>query len=966
MLSVIHQLFARSLAILRIAAKRVVAQRGLALATLIGLIIAIGLTISIPLYAESVYYNVLSEGFFSDAPRYQGDGLRPPVSLLFRYTGSFTGPKEWEDVVPLNIYFEEEVYRYLKLSPSPEAPAAQLFNTGLFGFFPERDVGAVTDKAPDFQVGLAAMHNPEIHLSLIEGRYPTAATSPEEPFEILVSKYLAEKMGIQTGEIYLAYDLRAMRRHEDNPAKLQMRVAGVWEPTDPKAEFWEYAQLAVDNMLFVSEDTFADTVSPALSDEIYQALWYLPLDASSIYVSDVDPTLSRLRYLEIGIDDVLSSTTMDISPVKVLERYREAANLLSLLMMTFSVPVISLVVTFIGLVVALSVERQHSEIAVLRSRGATPRQVLGIATVESGLLGLIALVAALPVGLGLAYLIGRTRSFLDFSLVSSTRIGLTWSTVGVGAVALLFTLFIQLLPLIGITRHTIVTYKSERARRLKPPWWQRAGVDLWLILPAGYGTYLLSQQGSILANVEDAADPLQKPLLFLLPALSLLVGTLIVLRILPPLMRAVAWACQLTRSTGVLLAARQLSRAPGLYAAPLALLILTLSLSTYAASLAATLDNHLHDQQHYWVGADASLVDMGETINAPSPSGPGVTTAAGDQMWRFLPVMEYVKLPGVDAAGRVGRYRGLIQTSNGHVGGTYMGIDRAEFAQVAFWRDDFATESLGKLMNLLALRNDAVLLPREFMEENYLNVGDTINIAVAAYDTLSTMPTIIVGSFDYFPGWYPDTGPLAVGNLDNFFLEAHAQLPYRVWMKVSDDIVIDQLSDDLWEMNFGAQALVSTSSRILREQLKPERQGLLGLLSVGFSAAALLTALGFVLYALFSFRRRAVELGVLRAIGLSTSQMSTFVATELALLLAVGGGVGTALGIWASKTYIPYLQIGGSVTARVPPFAVEIAWPALLRIYALFALLFVVALAILVRALKRMQLFQAIKLGETV
>ncbi len=966
MLTTVRQLSSRALAVLLIAARRVIAQRGLALATLVGLIVVIGLTISIPLYAESVTYRILTEGFFSHAAHYRGDNLRPPVSLLFRYTGSFTGPKQWEDVVPVNTYLEEEVYRYLKLPPSPEAAALRLFNSGLFGFFPERDAAVVTEKVPDRQIGLAAMRNPETHLTLIEGHFPTAPTTPGEPFEVLVSRYLAEKMGIQTGEIYIAYDLRAMRRYEENPAKLQMRVAGVYEPTDPEAEFWEYAQLPVDNMIFVSEDTFAGTVSPMLSDEIYQALWYVPLDASKIFVSDVGPTLLRLQYLKIGVDSFLPSTTLDVSPIKVLERYQEAANLLSLLMMTFSVPVISLVLTFVGLVVTLSVERQRSQVAMLRSRGATRAQVLGIAAVESGLLGLIALAVALPVGLGFAHLIGQTRSFLDFSLAHDTRVGITWSTVRVGAIAVLFTLFVQVLPLIGITRHTIVTYKSERARQLRPPWWQRAGVDLLLLLPAAYGTYLLSQQGSILANVEEAVDPLQNPLLFLLPALSLLAGTLIVLRILPLLMRAIAWVCQLTRSTGILLAARQLSRAPSLYTAPLALLILTLSLSTYSASLAATLDNHLYDQQHYWVGADASLVDTGETTSAAPSPGSVVIAVADDQAWRFLPVMEYVKLPGVNAAGRVGHYQGRIQTSSGYVAVTYLGVDRTDFAQVAFWRDDFAAEPLGGLMNVLALRNDAVLLPRVFMEENFLNVGDTVNIAVNAYDTLTSISVIIVGNFDYFPGWYPETGPLAVGNLDYFFLEAHAQLPYRVWMKTSDDVNIDQLSDDLWGMNLGAQALVAASSRIRQEQLKPERQGLLGLLSVGFSAAAILTALGFVLYALFSFRRRAVELGVLRAVGMSAGQMSAFVAAELAMLLSVGGIVGTVLGIWASKTYIPYLQIGGSVTARVPPFAVEIAWPALLRIYALFALLFVIALTVLVRTLKRMQLFQAIKLGETV
>jgi len=42
---------------------------------------------------------------------------------------------------------------------------------------------------------------------------------------------------------------------------------------------------------------------------------------------------------------------------------------------------------------------------------------------------------------------------------------------------------------------------------------------------------------------------------------------------------------------------------------------------------------------------------------------------------------------------------------------------------------------------------------------------------------------------------------------------------------------------------------------------------LLGLLSVGFITAAVLTVLGFILYAMFSFRRRFIELGMLRAVG---------------------------------------------------------------------------------------------------
>ena len=129
--------------------------------------------------------------------------------------------------------------------------------------------------------------------------------------------------------------------------------------------------------------------------------------------------------------------------------------------------------------------------------------------------------------------------------------------------------------------------------------------------------------------------------------------------------------------------------------------------------------------------------------------------------------------------------------------------------------------------------------------------------------------------------------------------------------------------------------------------------------------AALLTVLGFLLYALFSFQRRFIEMGVLRAIGLSSFQMTSFVGWELIFLISVGLVAGTGLGVLVSQLFIPYLQLGSKATALVPPFIVKIAWERIFQIYALFGMLFVCALGGLVSLLVRMKVFQAIKLGET-
>ncbi len=311
-------------------------------------------------------------------------------------------------------------------------------------------------------------------------------------------------------------------------------------------------------------------------------------------------------------------------------------------------------------------------------------------------------------------------------------------------------------------------------------------------------------------------------------------------------------------------------------------------------------------------------------------------------------------------------YECLVQISEGYQAGTYLGVDRTEFAGIAFWRSDFAESSLGELMNHLALTFNGALLSREFMEEHYFNVGDVVNVVVRSYGQNTTMQVVIVGVLDYFPTWYPESGPLIVGNLDYFYQEAQGQFPYRVWLKTASGADFDQIAREAWEMNVGVEGILVTSQRIFREQRKPERQGLLGLLSVGFSAAAVLTALGFMLYALFTFRRRSIELGVLRATGLSSRHLASYVAWELIFLLVIGSATGTGLGIWASKTFVPYMQFGTGMMASVPPFVVEIAWPVLFRIYALFGGLFLVVLVILVRLMLRMKLFQVIKLGETV
>jgi putative ABC transport system permease protein len=127
-----------------------------------------------------------------------------------------------------------------------------------------------------------------------------------------------------------------------------------------------------------------------------------------------------------------------------------------------------------------------------------------------------------------------------------------------------------------------------------------------------------------------------------------------------------------------------------------------------------------------------------------------------------------------------------------------------------------------------------------------------------------------------------------------------------------------------------------------------------------------LTVIGFLVYSVVSFQRRFIELGMLRAIGLSTRQMAAYLAGELAALILTGVTLGAGLGVWASTLFIPYFQVGSDKTALVPPFVVQVAWQQLGVILVIFGAMFIVAVVVLAILLTRMRVFEAVKLGETV
>ncbi|CAA9367916.1 MAG: hypothetical protein AVDCRST_MAG93-8140 [uncultured Chloroflexia bacterium] len=553
-----------------------------------------------------------------------------------------------------------------------------------------------------------------------------------------------------------------------------------------------------------------------------------------------------------------------------------------------------------------------------------------------------------------AQLIGRTVAFLQFGDANALPLRMTATTLQQGLLVLAGTLLLGLTPVFMAAQQTLISYQQQVARSARPPIWQRMYLDILILIAAGYGYYTLRSQGSLVPIAGAAtADPFSNPLSLLLPATALLGASLLMVRLFPLIAASLAGVGQRFIGATTLLALRHLARSPEQGRSIVLLTVLTLALGSFSASMATTLDQNDADRIAYATGGDVRITERAELSRV-------------EERWTTLPAWEHGQVPGVQSWSRV-RLSDVSATVGG--GGTASGqlvaLDRAGYATGGWWRDDLSQESLGRVMNVLAAEPQAVVVSRGFLAASRLRIGDpvTLTIGDSPSDTV-TQDFLIRDAIDSFPTVYPVPGEFFfIANYDYVYL-VDDPATYDVILKLAPGTDTETVVNAIRERGFTVDGVEDAKSLIAATRERPERVGFVGLLSLGFVAATGLTMLALLLYSLFSFRRRMVQIGVLRAAGLSMAQLIWLLAFELCFLTVTSAIAGTALGIAAARLFVPFYQLGNTIEARTPSFIVVIAWSEIGRLFLILGTMLLITLLATTLLLRRLRIHEAIKLGQ--
>ena len=897
---------------------------GMLIMALLGIILSVGLVTNASFFSEAVDRVILLQNL-AEFSRVTG---RPPFSTNVYVFPSNRSPLTLGDSESLSHHIGDTLASTVGL---PLRHLGLEISSGTLLLQPEPG-SDLYGQGKDLLGSVSAVYIAEIaqHMVIDNGSPFDDEGTSGAVLDVWMHDRQAQEMGIQVNEQFII-------RPDVTVNPTLIRLAGIWHAEDPEDDFWfGDPDLQLINSLLVRRNDYIQFIQPMVPSGSREASWYVILDESKMIPKDSATYLAGFQRGQAIIDRFLPGVRLNMPPLDPLEDFVQRSTTLTIILLGYYLPAFAILLYFLLLISAIIAQWQRKEISIMISRGMGIFGILNLTLIEQLLLFIIGYPLGIGFGLLIARAMGYTTSFLSFTWRSPLPVSIHGLSFPLTLLALGVSLVSRLWPILHVNRQSIVTEGHEWARPSQGPFWYRAYLDFLLILPTYYAYNQILKRGSLAGMVvRQPEDLYQDPLLIVVPAFFIVTAALVTMRLFSLAMRMLDVLAHRTSWLSIHLALRQLGRQSHEYISPLLLVIIALAMGIYTLSMATSLDQWLVDRMYYRAGADITFL--------PMPMIEGVTYTDGN--WVPAP-QDFTKVEGVQRATRVGTYPSRITLAGGiELLGQFIAIDRLDFPTVAWWRSDLAHEPLGGLMNRLATSPDSILVSREFLTDNALQIGDQIPIQVAATDYFKvTSHAIIAGVFDYFPTVYEEQGFGVIGNMDQLSTLFGFTPTHEIWLKIDPRASEADIRAAL-PGTVNVVANIGQDARILiaKEEGKMERVGIFGTLTIGFLASAAMAILGLLLYSHASLRERMYRFSVLHAVGLLHRQIVTQVVMEYTFLATFGALTGAFIGMLASKLFVPFFRFTGERGIPLPPLIPLADDQSMLNLAIIFSLIIVSA-----------------------
>jgi putative ABC transport system permease protein len=921
--------------------KRIVDRSLLSLLVFLTMALAVAVTVCIPAFADAVSTRILREEF--------GRGFYSQDLALF-YIRVVAYPSSRHPITPAEAveargWMGETMRRAFRL---PIVAASIEMESGEYRLAPREGDTRYTTEYLD-AVRVRYVEDIGQHITVVEGD-PFGEAQDPDVLSVWVTRSFLDRLAIQVGEGYALGDM-----YSSYGETIPVHIAGYWEATDPLDPFWHRPfRSQYDRALLTDAGQFEQHISSRMAERSRYVSWHYVFDDRRANLSLAEEYIAQIERLDDEITPLLPSGQFEVSPIRRLERGQERKQALSLVLFGFSLLVLGFLIYFLATLSATQGQLQEGEIAMLTSRGSTPSQLIGVAGAESLLLVGAAIPAGIALGLFLAYLLGYSQGFLSFVYREPLQVSVySVNWLPVTAIAAV-NLIVRLIVAVRASRFSVVTHEQTQSRRSILPSLTRLAFVLLAVAVTVYAYRQLDVRGTLALISLETFDPLT----LLAPTLFLFAAPLVAIELFALFVRFIGAFGRFSPWVSTYLASLNLARDGRHHRLSTYVLIMSLGMGIFYAALARSAEAWLLDSKRYEYGADLTFkpgVTLENGIEVP-PQDPSAVP--------MVPTDAYRAIEGVRDASRVGEVRAAIHGAHDMPSVRLLAVDRLDLGRVAYFREDYARESLGALMNLLAQAPEHILVPADVADKLNLELGDELRLNTYVYgNTLIQFDFTVAGTFDYFPTMYPDEAPVLVGNLDYLELRTYGILPHDVWLQLEPGASSEDVMGAVQRLQVRPGFVHDLGEALQVENRRLERVGIFGLLSLCFVAGGLLAMANLLVSSTMMMHRRSVSYAVLQALGLRRGNVLRVVTYEGILTIAYGLVTGVLCGVVCARLYVPFFPLSDTPGLPVPPFIPSIDWDWTVRItVAVVGALLLAQFVALVRLI-RTRVFESLRMG---
>jgi putative ABC transport system permease protein len=586
---------------------------------------------------------------------------------------------------------------------------------------------------------------------------------------------------------------------------------------------------------------------------------------------------------------------------------RSDAAYAQILFVFLAVPGAALAAGLTATVASAGARRRRAEQALLRARGAAPRQLLRLAAVEA----LFIATTGAVVGLIGAVVIGHL-AFGDVRFGTTPATAWGWA-IGSALAGMMIASIAVLVPARhDLRRRTVVSARAEVTAAPYPAW-ATYGLDCGALIAGGLAYLATTRNGYQLVIAPEGTPTISVSYwAFAGPALIWIGAALLTWRVADMLLgrgRNLLRLClrpAAGRLAGIVASGISRQRRPLVRAVVMLALAVAFGVST--ATFTATYRQQAEADALLTAGADVAVSFAASEGVAPSAAARLAAVAGVKGVEPLQHRFAYV-------GSEIQDFYGVDPTT----------ITRATALQDAYFQGGTART----LMNTLSAQPDSILVSAETVSAYQLNLGDPITLRLIDATTHQQKPITFryVGVVKEFP-----TAPK-----DSFFVANAGYVSQQTGSDAVTTFLVDTGGANTADVATRLRALLGTTATVtdiatVRGQVGSSLTSvdLGGLTRVELSyALALAVAAGALVLALGIAERRR-SFAILTALGAKRRHMRALIGSEAGVLTTLGLASGALAGAILSTMLVKVL----TGVFDPPPSAVAIPWPYLWAILA--------------------------------